>query len=499
MEIAFEKTAQPCLQKVKWEVRNCEETQEVRIPDEMPDVASVLGAWGQVLLRGKQWRGGEMQVTAGVMAWVLYAPEGGGEPQTLETWIPMQLRWDLPDTERDGQILTGSVLRNIDARCISVRKVMVQAGVGVLAEAVVPGELAVYAPTDLPEDVQVLTSRYPMELAAEAGEKPFTLEEVLTIPAGSPAMAKPIYYCLQPKISETKVLAGKVVFRGAAQMHLLYQDDTGALNSVDMEWPFSQYGELERDYDPDATAQVRCEVTGLEIVRGDQGQWEVKAGLTGQYVIYHCPVIQVVEDGYSLTREAVPNRVEMPITTVLDRASQTLSVQQTVSTEAGKVIDLCMLVDHGMTRSNEGGVEITVPGVCRILYEDSQGNLQSMTAGWEENWDFPTNPHSKVFPYVSLSGLPQALVGADSITLRGDLQIDAETTSGRGMAMVSGMELGQETAPDPDRPSLILCRCGSRSLWEVAKECKTTTAAICRANALDESAATNQVLLIPIP
>ena len=499
MEIAFEKTAQPCLQKVKWEVRNSEETQEIRIPDEMPDVGTVLGAWGQVLLRGKQWRSNEMQVTSGVMVWILYAPEGGGEPQTLEAWIPMQLRWELPDTDRDGKIMTCCTLRNVDARSISARKILVRAGVGVLAEALVPGELAVYTPKDVPEDVQLLTARYPIELAAEAGEKPFSLEDSLTLPAGSPPMAKPVYYCLQPRIGETKVMAGKVVFRGTAQLHLLYQDENGGLYSVDTELPFSQYAELEQDYDTDASAQVRCEVTGLELISGENGMWELKAGLTGQYMIYHCPVIQVVEDGYSLTREAIPNRVEVPVTAVLDRSVQTLSVQQTVSTDAVRIIDLCMLADHGVARNSAGSAEITAPGVCQMLYEDSQGQLQSMTVGWEENWDFPADDKSQIYPYVSLSGLPQAVMGADSVMLRGDLQIEATTTSGRGVTMVSGLDLGQENVPDPDRPSLILCRCGNRSLWELAKECKTTTQAICHANGFEEKPGENQVLLIPIP
>lgn len=498
MEFEFQKTTQPCLQKIKWEVRNCEETQEIRIPEDMPDVGTVLGAWGQALLRGKQWHSGEMQVTAGVMAWVMYTPEGGGEPQMLETWIPMQLRWDLPDTDRDGQILTHSVLRNVDARSVSARKILVRAGLGVLAEAVVPGELPVYQPTDIPEDVQLLTTRYPLELAAEAGEKPFSLEEILSLPAGSPPMEKPVYYCLQPRIGETKVLAGKVVFRGAAQLHLLYMGQDGGLYSVDTEMPFSQYGELEQDYDPDATAQVRCEVTGLELSSGEEGQWNLKAGLTGQYMIYHCPVIPVVEDGYSLTREAIPNYTEMPVTAVLDRSGQTIMVQQTVSTDARRVIDLSMMADHGTVRNHDGSVEITVPGVCQMLYEDDQGQLRSMTAGWEENWDLPADTQSKVYPYISLCGMPQAVVGADSVTLRGDLQIDAVTTSGGGMTMVSGLELGQETVPDPDRPSLLLCRCGSRSLWELAKQCKTTTDAICRANGLSEPPGANQVLLIPI-
>ena len=36
-------------------------------------------------------------LTGGVMVWVLYAPEEGGSAQILNTWIPFQMKWDLPE------------------------------------------------------------------------------------------------------------------------------------------------------------------------------------------------------------------------------------------------------------------------------------------------------------------------------------------------------------------------------------------------------------------
>ena len=85
MELQFHKNVFPCLQRVCREVQNQEQTQEVRLTDGMPDIGSVLGAWGQVLMRGKEWRGGGMNMSGGVMVWVLYAPEDGGQPQCVET------------------------------------------------------------------------------------------------------------------------------------------------------------------------------------------------------------------------------------------------------------------------------------------------------------------------------------------------------------------------------------------------------------------------------
>ena len=73
------------------QVMNQEQTLEVRLSDGMPDIGRVLCAWGQVMVRGKEWRGDDVSVNCGVMAWVLYAPEDGSQAQCVECWIPMDI------------------------------------------------------------------------------------------------------------------------------------------------------------------------------------------------------------------------------------------------------------------------------------------------------------------------------------------------------------------------------------------------------------------------
>ena len=75
MELQFEKQSLSCLRSVLRQVQTQEQTQEVRISDGMPDIGRVLGAWGQVIVRSKEWGSGTMSLSCGVMAWVLYMPE----------------------------------------------------------------------------------------------------------------------------------------------------------------------------------------------------------------------------------------------------------------------------------------------------------------------------------------------------------------------------------------------------------------------------------------
>ena len=104
MELPFEKKVCRYWKQKLYTLVNQEETQEIRLPESMPDVGRVICSWGQAVIRSKDWRSGGIGVSGGVMVWVLYAPEGGGDLQHIESWIPFQSRAEFPDDAEDGTI-----------------------------------------------------------------------------------------------------------------------------------------------------------------------------------------------------------------------------------------------------------------------------------------------------------------------------------------------------------------------------------------------------------
>ena len=498
MELQFHNHMLSCLEIACCQVQNQEQTQEIRLSDGMPDIGKVLGAWGQVLVRGKEWRSGGMSVTGGVMVWVMYTPEGGGEPQCVEDWIPFQMKWDLPDTQQDGTIRVNCLLRGVDARSISARKLLVRVGIGAWGEAYVPGEIELYQPGELPEDVCVLKRSYPMCLPREAGEKPFVLEESLTLPGSCPALTKLIRYDLQPELLDQKVMAGKVVFRGTANVHIVYCAEDGKFHSWDFEVPFSQYADLETDYDQDATARVLPAVTSLELEPAEEGGLHLKAGLTGQYLICDMPMVEIVEDAYSPYRAVTPQLQALRLPAVLDSCSQSLHAEQAVEADGSQVADVTFYPDQPRQQRQDGVVDLEVPGVFQMLYYDREGNLQGQNARWEGTWDMGVDESGVLLATAFPVGRPQAALGGGTAGFRGDVRIDTLTLQRQGLPMVTALEVGEQTQPDPGRPSLILRRSGGERLWDVAKRCGSTVEAIQKANGLEGEPAEDRILLIPV-
>ena len=492
MELEFEKTAVPCLNWKIRDVQSQEQTLELRLPDGMPDIGSVLGAWGQCILRGKEWRSAEIGVSGGVMVWVLYQPADGSGPQSVEAWLPMQQKWGLTDCQREGVIRTRWQLKGVDARTLSVRKLMLRAAVQVLAEVLEPMEAQLSMPTALPEDIQLLRKEYPAVVLREAGEKTFQLEDVLQLPTGAVTPEKIMYCQVTPLLTEQKVVGGKAVFRGSARCHVLYLGEDGMLHSVDPELSFAQFEDLERDYDEGAALSVMMDVTGFE-PELQEGQLRAKCGLTAQYTVHDRVMVNLVEDAYSPNRNVTVNTEPLMLPNVLDTGRKIMQPEMEYS--GGRIVDAVIYPEQPTLHRAGDLTEMEFPGTVQVLALDDEGHLEGTQLRWGERWELPVDPGVQIHPQVLSVTLPQISGGR----ITAEMEAQADTVAPSVGSAVTSMEAGEQGSPDPNRPSVILSRAGNASLWELAKKNGSTVEAICSANRLTQEPMDDRILLIPIP
>ena len=416
----------------------------------------------------------------------------------MEAWLPFSLKWELPDSPYDGKILASCLLRGVDARSTSARKLMVRANLGAMAEGWLPAEAQVAVAGELPGDIQLLTATYPMMLPREVGEKAFLMEEQLGFSVTGPKPEKLLYYCLQPEIIDKKVMAGKVVFRGSGMLHVLYKGEDGRVYSWDYELPFSQYGDLDGEYSQDATVSVYPCVTSLDLSLEENGTLQMKAGILGQYMLCDRTMVTVAEDAYSLSRPLSLNFEELELPAVLEQTTQSLHAEHAAQADAVSLVDVAFLPEYGQVDRTENGVEYAVPGQFQMLYYDSEGELQSTQTPWQTEGALPVGEDAAVDMWIAPAGKPQGIPGAGSVSLRADAAMELRTVLGQGISMLTGFEMGETEKPNPNRPSLIVCKKGDERLWDMAKKNGSTVEAILSANRLENEPETDKILLIPI-
>lgn len=497
MELQFNKTEYQSLKRVLCQVQSQEQTQEVRLAESAPDIGRVLGCWGQVIMRGKEWRSDEIGMSGGVMAWVLYAPEDGSEPRSIETWLPFQMKWDIPQTQRDGSILVMPLLKCVDARSISARKLMLRANLSVLAQAMEPADATLFQPGQVQDDIQLLKKSYPVELPVEAGEMQFQIDEELKVPGSYPQPRKILYYQLYPKITESRVMTDKLLFRGKLQVHMLYTGEDDEIHHWDGETAFSKYTQLDREHGSNAVVRMLPVITGseLDII---EDHLNLKVSMAAQYVVYDRILMDVIEDAYSLNRDVETVMEHSDLTVRLDCPQMELSLKQNTQWNIDQVLDVSWCWDHPSSRQDGDDLEMNFAGQFQVLYMDENHMVQCGTVRAEDTCKIASDAKNHIDAYPFCAAAPLAHASTDGANLSVDMGVQFDVFSQNGVQMVAGLEVGDLKEPDPARPSIILQKSHCSSLWELAKKFGSTVDAIRDANHLQSDPSGDQILLIPV-
>lgn len=484
----------PCLRRVSSQVLHQEQTLELRLDDSMPAISRVIGTWGQVVLRGKEWRSGSVQVSGGVTVWVLYLAEDGS-CHSVEGWVPFHWKVDLSTGTRDGTVIVNGLLRSVDGRSLSPKKLMVRANVGLQIQILAPDNATVFEPGEMPEHVCLRRETLSVRMPAEAGEKPFPLDEQLTLPAGSPRVDRILYYRLQPEVIDKKVMADKVVFRGEAVLQLVYLGEDGRLHSVRLEAPFAQYGELNGQYGEDAQAVITMAVTGLELRQAADGSLLLTGGMTGQFLVCKKQELELVTDAYSTRMDVRCKQETLALPMAEQMQSRVIPCQLRLACGGLDPVDAVFWPEQPCRTRTEEGLCLEMAGRFQLLGYNREGEPEAVWGDWSaEPASFARDGEleAAVWP----TGSVQAELQGEDAALRAELLLDAVTLTDKEIAGLSELELleGEVT----DRPSLILRRPGDESLWDMAKAAGSTEAAIRAANGLEGDPEPDRMLLIPV-
>lgn len=497
MELPFEKTVCRYWKQKLYTMLTREESQEWKIPDSMPEVGRIISSWGQVILRNKDCQSDHITISGGIMVWVLYAPEDGGDLQRLETWIPFQAQTDLAEPLNGGTLRVEPFLAGVDARVASNRKILIRGEVSLVIQALDPDQMEVLTLGQLPEDVETRMEAFPFLLTREAGEKRFVLDDELSLPQGAPQVEQLVYYRVWPEVTEQRVLGGKMPFRGNLRLHVLYLDPEKRLRGEDLTLPFAQYAALEGEYEEQAQGEVVFCVNSLDLEPLGEGRLQIKCGLTAQYLIQSRETVELLRDCYSPCREVnlVKELVNLPAW--LDTQKTGVTLTSSVPGGEDAMVDLIFFPSAPNVTSRPGAVDLEVGGVFHWVMEDGDGSYFGKNVRAGESLHLQTQCETVCFQEGHT--LPEGRREQGSWRTDTRVMVDLKSLCSQPMEMVSGVELGVVGQPDPERPSVIIRSRGEEeSLWDLAKKCGSTVGAIRRMNHLEGEPEADRLLLIPV-
>lgn len=507
MELELKKERYSCYRPGAVSVSTDEETAETIVPDYCPDIARIADACACLFVRGRSVSEGKLTVTGSVRVTLLYIAEGSQGLRSLEYTIPVEKTEKLPEgCERaavEGRICS------VDVRALNPRKLFTRLELEWRATPycrmtmTTCGEIA----ERQEYSVQTLSEKHDVSLIRAVSDKDFVFSDEFSLPGGSESIADILCSRIKARITEAKSVGSKAVIKGTACISLLYASPDGKLCSYAEELPFSQIldgAAIEESENYSVSASL--DLSGCEIhttSEGGEGRGvSVKLFMNAFVVLRSTETVECIIDLYSTAYEldAKTECVELWQEPEAQHITQNVREQLETGMEVRSVLSTDVCFGSPCVVKNGAQAAVSVAATLSALYMDESGSVFSV----KRRLDVTANADVGEGAQVSVEDVCAGDISANINSLGIELRFPAEFTvvslsapQCRCLASLTAAPLGSEGGGEP---SLVLRALGeSESLWDVAKQYRTTVEEILSANELTDGAVPEigSMLLIP--
>ncbi|MCD7861698.1 MAG: DUF3794 domain-containing protein [Oscillospiraceae bacterium] len=474
-----------------------EGTQEMVVPDTLPDIGAVVCTNGTPLIRSKDLSEGQLRMEVNVPARIVCRPEDGQGVYALEVNIPLTVVMENTGIHEKSLCVSGLCLNALETRVLNPRKVSVRAVVGASARCFLPEIISVLGAPEEPQEGQINMQEREISFTPVCAvtEKTFVLVDKFALPAGVRLLGQQT----RLEVGEINPVGTKLVVKGSAKSCLLYSTGEDKIGTAEFSTDFSQIIEAEELPETVFPEIALLLSSAYYDVSGENRTGKMELHLVAQAVVYGKRSAVCLTDAYS-------NRCALTVetgrcTTGGIQSEQTLreTLRETLQTPqpVSEIVQGCAALCA--PRAEDGA--LTVPVTVCIYYRSADGSLNAVRRSVQARFSAQLPAGETAIPVsVGVGMLTLAPDGTGvEVLLPLELRIFVEETE--ELSCVTAITCEEGAAPDfSDRPSLVIERAGAdRDLWAAARENGSTVQGILDANGLEDAAVVvpGQMLLIP--
>lgn len=501
MELAFSPKTTTYLKEVFHEIRHQEETAEIIVPDSLPDVAGICCCHASVHLRDKECRNGSAAVSGAVTAGAFYTPEDGSHARLLEFYIPFTVRFDHAAITDGSQMTAELKICSVDTRMINSRKIMLRANVGCQITIYNPETYTHYELQRSDERLQLKQKTIEVCLPVEIAEKTFAAGDSFELPTSRPPVQQVCKVQCSCDVMDRKLVGNKAIFKGTLRCKLLYRSEDNGLYTWSHQLPFSQYCELQNDYDEDMLTVLPV-IAGCDVsteTADKMSTLHLTVHILAQCIISTSRELELIEDAYCVRGILQPEWSQQTLPCCLDRKQEQLSLRHSLTGDLREIIDADVYPGFPSCRWDEQGTDVSVPVLVKLCGLDTEGKLTGMQGRNDLSVRYAMDENA--ICSMNVSSVDDCMV---QITANGaDVQFSVPTqvtfSAMQELSTICSATVEEMKPSESRKPSIILRSITQEEpLWDIAKAFGTTVDALQKSNGIDGDYTPDRgMLLIP--
>ena len=482
-----------------------EESAESIVPDTLPDIARIVDTTGTAFIRDWELDADEVTVRCAVRATVLYMAEEDKKLYRIETPLSFSQRIELRGAEPGCDALCSCTLISADARTVNPRKVSVRVNVALTPRLYAKTEESFTTGIDDTHECCIKTEKVGYAAVSAVSYKNFTLVEDIDIPEEVGSVNTVLRSDMTVRPVDIKLMTNRVVVKAEAEVTALCVNADGDTVRIERGFGFTQMADVP-GVEEGLEACVDFGLRSFELdpaldMAGDSRYLSLSAGVMMNIEVSENVEMNVVTDLYGTRRDSKLSMRDVVLTGTSE--PHTYKAYATEHVDAAmqikRIVDQRVQTDEAVERM-PGEASATVGAMVSILCEGDDGIYYNLVRRiplvFDAGEEMPARVKTEIQSFHVMAPPSGGL----------DIEISASAGAGeeraKKVAMVDAVEWGEEFPPDGySRMSALLRRVnGDETLWEIAREYRTTVDAIVLANQIsaDSVPAKGELLLIPM-
>ncbi len=483
---------------------------DVTLPDYCPDIQRILKCQIYPRITSRSITGDRLMLDGNYTVKIFYLDPDAKCVRYYESNDPFSAEISLKQQADNAMIFASARVEYVNCRASSPRRLSVHGSFSICAKVVGTGQNEIVGNIS-GDDIEQLKTSVSMNQLAGFSQQQFSVDEVLELGQGKPPADSIVRSDAYIVPGSCKIAAGKLMAQGQVNVRFLYMaaGENPALETMEYTIPFSQMLDCS-GADEECLCSVKMEVSNIDAqvksdYSGDKSYFDTQVKIHASVQAYRKTDITIVNDAFSRKYDINIDERQKTVESLAEVLEDTLMHKAQIGMEdnqVSKVIDVWSEMANASAEVKDGKVALKGKYSLCVLAQNEQGTPFYFERLIDFTHELPCASAGdlKCEPSVTAGAISYHISGK-GIETKTELRIRAEVMQRVTYKAIASVT-ADETKPVARDPSVSLCLYfadAGESLWNIAREYRTSAASIREENCIEGDSAENRgMLLIPM-